>query len=154
MAFTDADGNNLTETELRALTSEVTTETVYEFTADVYQTFTEDGASKFEGGKKLAFHDGQRVKESDIDALFKTATIDTITPATGPAVGGTNVVITGTDFSGAEGVTFGGTAATNFKVVSNTRITCTTPAKSAGAYNVVVQDDAGNVTETNGFTYT
>lgn len=152
MAFKDASGANLTKTELLALTTEVTTETVREFTADVYQSFTFPGAG-FEGGQKLAFHDGQQVRASEIDALFKTATIDTISPATGPAAGGTNVTITGTDFSGAEGVTFGGTAATNFKVVSNTRITCTTPAKSAGAYDVVVQDDAGNVTKTNGFTY-
>lgn len=154
MSFVDADGNNLTKTELLALTSEVSTETVLEFGADVYQKFTFDNASQFEGGRKLAFHEGQQVKQSDIDALFKTATIDTISPATGLAAGGTNVTITGTDFSGAEGVTFGGTAATNFKVVSNTRITCTTPAKTAGTYNVVVQDDAGDATKTNGFVYT
>lgn len=153
MSFTDAAGNNLTKTELLAKASEVDTETVYEFGEDIYQKFTFDGSSKFEGGKKLQFHDGQRVKESDINALFKTATITSISPATGAAAGGTAVTITGTDFAGAEGVTFGGTAATNFKVVSNTRITCTTPAKTAGAYDVVVKDDAGDVTEEDGFTY-
>lgn len=153
MAYLDANGANLTKTELLAKATAQSTETVYEFDEDIYQSFTFDNSSQFEGGRRLVFHEGQRVTASEIDALFKTATIDTITPATGPAAGGTNVVITGTDFSGAEGVTFGGTAATNFKVVSNTRITCTTPAKAAGAYDVVVQDDAGNVTETNGFTY-
>ncbi len=153
MAFVNADGYNRTKTELLALTSEVSTETVLAFRADVYQTFTFDGAD-FEGGKKLAFHDGQRVKESDVNALFETATITDISPATGPAAGGTVVTITGTNFSGAEGVTFGGTAGTAFSVVSDTRIQVTTPAKTAGAYNVVVVDDAGNVTETNGYTYT
>lgn len=152
MAFVNAAGSNLTETELRALLTEVTTEQIYTVGADVYQTFTQDG-SGFEKASKLAFHTGQRVKESDIDALFKTATIDTITPATGGTAGGTAIVITGTNFSGAEGVTIGGVAATQFKVVSNERITCTTPAGTAGAKAVVVQDDAGDVTKASGFTY-
>ncbi len=152
MAFVNAAGSNLTETELRALLTEVTTEKIYTVTADVYQTFTQDGAG-FEKASKLAFHTGQRVKESDIDALFVTATIATITPATGGTAGGTNITISGTNFSGAEGVTIGGAAATNFKVISNERITCTTPAATAGAKTVVVQDDAGDVSKANGFTY-
>lgn len=153
MAFKNSAGSNLTETELRALLTEDTTETVYTVGEDILQSFTLPGASQFEGAERLYFHAGQRVKESDIDALFKTATIGTITPATGAAAGGTNITINGTNFSGAEGVTIGGAAATNFTVVSNTRITCTTPAGTAGARDVVVQDDAGNVTKTGGFTY-
>lgn len=152
MAFVNAAGSNLTEVELRALLTEVTTEKIYTVGADVYQTFSQDGAG-FEKASKLAFHAGQRVKESDIDALFITATIGTITPATGTTAGGTNITINGTNFSGAEGVTVGGAAATNFKVVSNERITCTTPAGTAGAKTVVVQDDAGDVSKASGFTY-
>lgn len=153
MAYKNAAGSNLTETELRALLTEVTTEQIYTVGADVYQTFSQDGAG-FEKASKLAFHAGQRVKESDIDALFVTATIGTLTPATGAAAGGTAVSIAGTNFSGAEGVTFGGAAATSVVVVSNERITCVTPAGTAGARDVVVQDDAGNVTKTGGFLYT
>lgn len=154
MAFKNAAGSNLTETELRALLTEVTSETVYTVGADVLQSITLPGAKDFEGGERLFLSNGQRVTESFIDGLFKTATIATVTPATGAAAGGTNITIDGTDFSGAEGVTVGGAAATNFKVVSNTRITCTTPAGTAGARDVVVVDDAGNVTKTGGFTYT
>lgn len=153
MAYLDANGANLTKTELLAKATAQSTETVYKFNEDIYQSFTFDSSTQFEGGRRLVFHEGQEVRAGEIDARFKAATIDTITPATGPAAGGTNITITGTDFSGAEGVTVGGAAATNFKVVSNTKITCTTPAGTAGARDVVVQDDAGNVTKTGGFVY-
>ena len=152
MAYKNAAGTTLTETTLRALLTEVTTERIFTVGADVYQTFTQDGAG-FEKGSQLAFHAGQRVKESDIDARFVAATIGTLTPATGAAAGGTAVSMAGTNFSGTTGVTVGGAAATSVVVVSNERITFVTPAGTAGARDVVVQDDAGNVTKTGGFTY-
>ncbi|MEU3455667.1 IPT/TIG domain-containing protein, partial [Micromonospora sp. NPDC006766] len=76
-----------------------------------------------------------------------------MSPATGPQAGGTEVTITGTNLSGTSGVTFGGTAGTGLKVLSQTKIKVTTPAKGAGAVAVVVADDSGNVTVANGFTY-
>lgn len=153
MAFLDSAGNNLTKTELLAKMATVTTQTVYSPTEDIYQSFTQEGAG-FEKGRRLFLDNSSVITAAELDALFVAGDITSIVPATGPAAGGTPVVITGTNFSGAEGVTFGGTAATAFKVVSNTKITCTTPAKTAAAYNVVVTDDAGNITETNGYTYT
>lgn len=152
MAYKNAAGTTLTETALRALLTEVTTERIFTVGADVYQTFSQDGAG-FEKASALAFHAGQRVKESDIDARFVTATVGTLTPATGAAAGGTAVSMSGTNFSGTTGVTVGGAAATSVVVVSNERITFVTPAGTAGARDVVVQDDAGNVTKTGGFTY-
>lgn len=154
MAFKNEAGSNLTEVELRALLTEVSADTVYTVGANVLQSFTLPGASTFEGGERLFLSAGQRVTESYIDGIFKTATVDTVTPATGDDAGGTNIVIDGTNFAGAEGVTVGGAAATNFVVVSNTRITCTTPAGTAGARDVVVKDDAGDVTKAGAFTYT
>jgi hypothetical protein len=77
----------------------------------------------------------------------------TITPNTGLAAGATNVQITGYGFTGATGVTVGGGAATNFVVVSDTVITCTTPAHAVGANTVVITKAAGNATMTNAFTY-
>lgn len=150
----DGSGNTLNKTELLALMTSVPQETVYQVNAgaDIRQRITFDGAD-FEGGEKQMFYPGQLVRQSFIDGLFKTATIDTITPATGGVAGGTPVVIKGTNLAGAEGVTFGGTAGTAFQVISNTEIHVTTPAKSAGAYAVVVKDDAGDVTKANGFTY-
>ena len=152
MAFLDPAGNNLTKAELTALLTAQSTETVYTSNGQVFQSFTQPGG-KFERSQRLLLDAGGRITQSDLDALFTAATITAITPATGPAAGGTNVTITGKNFSGAEGATFGGTAATNFKVVSDSVITCTTPAKTAGTYNLVVVDDSGNVTKTNAFVY-
>ncbi|NUT90897.1 MAG: IPT/TIG domain-containing protein [Saccharothrix sp.] len=152
MTFVDADGTVLSKAEMLALTTSDTPTVIRTFTEDVYQRFTLSGG-QFEGASSLLFHAGQEVPETEINALFTTATVTSISPATGPAAGGTVVTIDGTNLAGTEGVTFGGTAGTAFKRLSNTRVQVTTPAKAAGAYNVVVQDDAGNVTVNNGFTY-
>lgn len=48
---------------------------------------------------------------------------------------------------------FGSTAGTELKVVSTTELRVKTPAVAAGAVNVVVVDDAGNVTKNAGFTF-
>jgi hypothetical protein len=150
----DGSGNTLNKTELLALLTEQTQEKVYKVNdgAVVNQRFSFDGA-EFEGGEKTLLYPGQQVTQSFVDGLFKTATIGTVSPATGGVAGGTVVTITGTNLAGSEGVTFGGTAGTAFKVISNTQVQVTTPAKTAGAYNVVVKDDSGDVTKTNGFTY-
>ena len=81
--------------------------------------------------------------------------ITSIAPEHGQVAGGESVTLTGTDFSdeGTTTVTFGGTAATNVVVVNSTTITCTTPAKAAGQVDVVVTNDFGNDTLTNGFEY-
>lgn len=71
----------------------------------------------------------------------------------GPTAGGRVVQIIGVGFTGATGVTFGGTAGTSFSVVSDQLIEVTTPAKAAGAYDVVVQHPNGNSTITSGFSY-
>lgn len=88
-------------------------------------------------------------------ALIETdaPTVSSLSPNTGGTAGGTAVTITGKDFNGATGVTFGATAATSVVVVSDTSITCVTPAKTAGAKDVVVTTPAGTGTKTNGFTY-
>ena len=60
-----------------------------------------------------------------------------ISPASGPPGGGTSVTITGTDFTGATAVTFGGSAATQFTVNSISSITAIAPAGS-GTVDVTV----------------
>lgn len=68
-------------------------------------------------------------------------TVTSISPTSGPLAGGTSVVITGTNFTGttgAGGVKFGATNATGYTVNSNTQITATAPAGSAGAVDVTV----------------
>jgi hypothetical protein len=80
-------------------------------------------------------------------------TITSLNITTGPEIGGTAVVITGTGFTGATGVTFGGAAGTLFTVVNATTINVTTPA-GTGLVDVVVLHPGGNATLTGGFTYT
>ena len=120
----------------------------------VYEALPTDGEQDFEStSRRILFHAGQRVRQSDIDALYPDAAVSAVSPATGAAAGGTTVAITGVNLAGVTGVTFDGDAATNVTVVSNSRVTCTTPAHAAGAVDVVVDDDGADVTVTNGFTY-
>lgn len=155
MTFYDANGTRLTETTFNALlTTPSGVPVLKKVTADVYQSYTEgEGAGGFEKASRLAFVTGQVVDQAMVDGLFETATFTSISPVSGLAAGGTAVTIKGTDFSGTAGVTIGGNAVTNFKVVDNNTITGTTAAHAAGATNVVIQDDAGNVTATNAFTF-
>jgi outer membrane protein assembly factor BamB len=78
--------------------------------------------------------------------------VTSISPTSGPAAGGTVVTITGSNFTGATEVTFGGKAAT-FTIVSDTKITCTSPGGSPGTVNVVVHAPAGISSKTHQFTY-
>ena len=64
--------------------------------------------------------------------------------ATGTTAGGTPVTITGTAFTGATEVDFSsGKAATNLTVVSDTTITCNSPAVAAGQVDVTVTTGGG-----------
>lgn len=159
MTIVKSDGTKLTKAQLLALTTSVSQPPIVKFTEDVFEITPFPGGKDFDDATKSKrsrlFNAGQEVPQSVIDAMYAAgaATVDTVTPATGLAAGVIPVTITGTGFAGVRGVTFGGAAATNVKVVSDTKITCTNPAHAAGAVNVVVQDASGDVTKTGGFTY-
>jgi large repetitive protein len=70
-------------------------------------------------------------------------TVTAVSPASGPAAGGTLVTITGTNFTGATSVSFGGAAATSFTVISATSITAISPA-GTGTVDVVVTTPSGS----------
>ncbi|MGD9529058.1 MAG: IPT/TIG domain-containing protein [Pseudonocardia sp.] len=65
---------------------------------------------------------------------------------------GTRVKITGMRFSGTEEVLFGSTPALDFKVVSDTEITATTPP-AGGTVNIVVRNKIGTSYPTAQYTY-
>jgi hypothetical protein len=71
-----------------------------------------------------------------------TPTIGRISPVSGPAAGGTTVLIEGTGFSTATAVEFGGVAAASFTVIGDTQISAVSPAGS-GAVLLTVTTPAG-----------
>lgn len=77
-------------------------------------------------------------------------TITSFTPASG--VTGTTVTITGTNLTGATSVTFGGTAATSFSILSSTSITAVVGTGTSGKISVTTS--AGTATSTTDFTIT
>ncbi|MCC6387781.1 MAG: IPT/TIG domain-containing protein [Dehalococcoidia bacterium] len=69
--------------------------------------------------------------------------VTAVTPGGGPTTGGTVVTLTGTGFTGATTVTFGGIAGTALAVASDTSLTVTTPAGTAGTADVLVTTPLG-----------
>lgn len=90
---------------------------------------------------------------------YVTPTIATVTASSGPLAGGTTITIVGTGFGSIEStitrtVTIGSASCTSATVtVDNTTITCVTPARTAGAKDVVVTINGNTATKTGGFTY-
>jgi hypothetical protein len=68
-----------------------------------------------------------------------------VLPDSGPPSGGTTVTVEGAGFvsGGTPAVMFGGAAATNVSVTSDTTLTCTTPAMTSGPVDVVVSNANG-----------
>jgi hypothetical protein len=93
------------------------------------------------------------VRKDQWSTLLATPGVDSVSPSSGPAAGGTGITIRGSGLTGSTGVTFGGTAATGFLVNNDATITCITAAHATGAVTVVVANPRGNVTVANGFTY-
>ena len=69
-------------------------------------------------------------------------TVSSVSPASGPTAGGTDVVITGSDFQAGATVRFGATTATVLQVTT-TSITARTAAGSAGLVSLIVTNADG-----------
>ncbi|REJ96181.1 MAG: hypothetical protein DWQ34_04640 [Planctomycetota bacterium] len=82
-------------------------------------------------------------------------TIASVTPNTGPAVGGTSVTISGSGFETGATVTFGGVPAPSVTVSSSTSINCMTPPNVTGGCDVkVTNPNTQSATQAGGFIYT
>lgn len=79
----------------------------------------------------------------DTFTYVATPAVSSVSPAAGPVAGGQSVTVSGSGFTGASAVTFGGTNATSFTVVDDSTITATTPAHSAAAVDVSVTSPGG-----------
>lgn len=111
------------------------------------------GEGPFDITVSVGIAPGERVSVTATNAAGSTSEFSqrmpfSITPASGPSAGGTNVTIAGTDFEDGAAVTIGGLTATNVIVASFNQITATVPALAAGSLNDVT------VTNTQGTTGT
>jgi IPT/TIG domain len=68
--------------------------------------------------------------------------VTAISPATGSALGGDSVTITGSGFTGVTAVDFGNASAPQETVISDTQITATTPPGN-GTVDVIVVTPTG-----------
>jgi len=83
-------------------------------------------------------------------ALAAAPAVTGLTPANGPAAGGSSVTITGSGFIGATAVNFGATDATTFTVDNDASITATAPAGTAGSTVDVTVTNASAETSATG----
>ena len=95
---------------------------------------------------------GTAIRAAAFTSIVPPPAIATVSPATGPASGGTPFTITGSNMNGASSVKVGGVAATAL-VVSSTSITGKTPAGAAGARDVSVITAGGTATKVGAFAY-
>jgi IPT/TIG domain/G8 domain len=81
----------------------------------------------------------------DLFTYLATAapTVTGVSPSTGTTAGGASVTITGTNFTSATAVLFGGIPAASYSVVSSTSITATAPPLWVGTWDVQVTTPSG-----------
>jgi hypothetical protein len=95
------------------------------------------------GNTGLFVEESKLVEWIDRLTTMFPVTVTAINPDTGPVVGGTNVTVTGTGFTGATGVNFGQVVAQNLVVASDTQLTVTSPQAAApGTVDVTVTTSA------------
>ncbi len=80
-------------------------------------------------------------------------TLAAVAPASGPAAGGTEVTLTGTNFVSGATVTIGGLPATDVRVIDATTITAVTPPHTAATVPIVVTSNAVTLTLDTAFAY-
>jgi hypothetical protein len=99
-------------------------------------------------------NDGQSVSRTQAFTYMPGPTVSAITPARGPALGGTRITISGQNFVAGARVTIGGVPALAPLVVNATTINVVTNAGQVGPADVQVQNpDLQSTVMTNGFTF-
>ncbi len=101
-------------------------------------------------------HGTSPTSPADVFTYANLPVVTGITPTSGPAAGGTVVTISGTGFTGATGVTFGGNAATAVNCSTDTTCTATSPPGTANTtvhVNVITAAGTSPSTANDLFTY-
>jgi hypothetical protein len=101
------------------------------------------GEGPFDVTLPVSIQPGERVSMTATDANGNTSEFSqrlpfSITPASGPASGGTGVTIAGTDFEDGATVTIGGVPATMINILDFNHISAGAPALPAGSLNDVI----------------
>jgi subtilisin family serine protease len=100
-----------------------------------------------------------RARAGRSDFPYQIAVVDrpvvtAVSPNRGPASGGTNVTIAGSNFKAGATVNFGGAAASNVTFISSSQITCITPPHYPATVDVTVTNpDSQSGTLLRGYTY-
>lgn len=94
-------------------------------------------------------------RQSKAFAFAHIPTVATISPAVGSVLGGTRVVVTGDDLTGATGVRFGDVAAAGFHVDGPNRLSAVAPAGGPGRVDVTVTGPMGTspIADADRYTY-
>jgi hypothetical protein len=135
------------------------------YTLDIDGHFAFGGPFSATGGAldAVQFGDGANLGPTNAQAEVTelefsqgaAATVTGVSPGSGLISGGTSVTITGSGFTGATAVNFGGTAASSFTVNSDTSITATAPAATAvGPVDVTVTTPSGTSATSSADQYT
>ena len=91
------------------------------------------------------------IATSPLAFTYTAPTITSLSPTSGPTAGDTVITISGSNLLGTTAVTFGGTNAKSFTVISSTTISAIAPAKAAGAITVNVVTPGATLSST--YTY-
>ena len=131
-------------------TYRATADVTWDFTATVVSTSVPATGTVTDPSFSAVDASGNEVYNSGTSAYLLLAPsyvpvprVTGISVAAGPAAGGTTVTITGTGFSGATAVSFGGVPAAAFTIAGDTSIAATTPATTPGVVDVTVTSAGG-----------
>lgn len=145
-ASTDATSYTVTSSPGSfSCTTSLTTCTVSGLTNGTAYTFTVIASN-------TAGNSSPSTASTAVTPVAATPSVTSISPNSSSVNGGVLVTITGTNFTGATGVTFGGSAGSSLTVVNDTTITVLTPARSAGVAVIVVTTGSGS--DSSGITIT
>ena len=122
----------------------------WDFTATIISDAVLGGAPSVNPTYSAFDSNGNEVYNSSNSAFLTLASgfvprprVIALSLTVGPASGGSSVTITGTGFTGATAVSFGGAAAAGFAVGSDSSITAATPVTGAGTVKVTVTTAGG-----------
>jgi hypothetical protein len=91
--------------------------------------------------------------DNPVEPSPPSLSISSVSPNSGPTVGGTRITVSGSNFAAGATITIGGVMALNIVVVDATTISATTAPRVGGAADVTVSLSGRGATLTGGFTY-